>query len=94
MILKALQDYLRERRVASLSQMEASLSVSAEALRGMLDLLERKGRVMRMPRPQRCHGCSLCEGTSLEFYRWEGSADGGTGNSEQAGCCRSPGPAG
>ncbi|MEO1002465.1 MAG: FeoC-like transcriptional regulator [Cyanobacteria bacterium J06638_7] len=74
MILQAVQAYLRERHVASLQQMEAGLGVSAEALSGMLDLLERKGRVCQLPRPRRCHGCSLCEGKALQFYRWQGGS--------------------
>jgi putative ferrous iron transport protein C len=72
-ILQGLQDYLREHNTASLTQMEASLGVSADALRGMLNLLERKGRVQRLPRPERCHGCSLCDGHALEFYCWRDS---------------------
>lgn len=74
MILQLLQTYLRERTIASLAQMEASLGVPADALQGMLDLLERKGRVEKMPRPQRCHGCSLCDGNALDFYRWQGNS--------------------
>ena len=91
MILQRLQDYLRQRNVASLSQMEASLGVSAAALHGMLDLLERKGRVQKMPRPQRCHGCSLCDGKALEFYRWQASPNDAHPDSTD-GCCLSQVP--
>ena len=75
MILSLLQNYLRDHRAASLTQMEASLGVPADALRGMLDLLERKGRAQRLPRAQRCHGCTLCDEKVLEFYRWMGDTD-------------------
>lgn len=81
MILALLQSYLQDHRAASLTQMEASLGVPAEALRGMLDLLERKGRARRLPRPQRCHGCTLCDAKALEFYGWIGASGPGPKNS-------------
>jgi len=53
--------------------MEAALGVSATALSGMLQILQRKGRVERLPAPLKCHGCTHCEGKALEFYRWTGT---------------------
>ncbi|MEQ8999023.1 MAG: FeoC-like transcriptional regulator [Coleofasciculus sp. B1-GNL1-01] len=44
--------------------------IHADALRGMLNRLIRKGRVQKLPTPKRCHHCVDCSQESLEFYEW------------------------
>ena len=49
MIISRLSAYLQQHRRASLHDMAHGLDTDAEALRHMLGVLERKGRVSRLP---------------------------------------------
>jgi DNA-binding IclR family transcriptional regulator len=70
MILSRLNDYLRLHRRASLADMALGLDTSPAALAGMLAVLERKGRVRRLPAGTACSGCSKCDPNAVEFYEW------------------------
>jgi hypothetical protein len=71
MILSRVSDYLRERRRASLTDMALGLGATPEALRDMLAILERKGRVRRLPAGTPCGGgCSKCHPSSVDLYEW------------------------
>lgn len=70
MILSRVNDYLRERRRASVKDMAAGLETAPEALRGMLAILERKGRIRRLPSGTGCSGCCKCDPASIELYEW------------------------
>lgn len=69
MILTDIQTYLAKYRRASLSELSLHFRTDAEALRPMLELLRRKGRV-RLLEGKKCGGCSSCAPDSLEFYEW------------------------
>ena len=79
MMLSRLSDVLRERRRASLNDLARSVGSSVEAIEPMLAILERKGRVRRLPSGSGCdHGCCGCDPTTLVLYEWaveRGSAD-------------------
>ncbi|PPS45024.1 FeoC-like transcriptional regulator [Chroococcidiopsis sp. TS-821] len=70
MILREVQDYLSQQGKASLAQMELHFRIDADALRGMLQQLVRKGRVRKLPIPPCCQGCVSCRPEQLEFYEW------------------------
>ena len=71
MILAELRDYLAERKCAPLADMAWHFDADADALRAMLALLERKGRVRRLCTPATCgKTCNACSSESVELYEW------------------------
>lgn len=71
MIVSRLEQYLREHRRAALSDMAIALNADADALRPMLGMLERKGRIRRLPAGTACGGgCSKCHPSTIELYEW------------------------
>lgn len=76
MIMSRLSDYLRERHIASLSEIANGLDSTPAALEPMLAMLERKGRVKRLPDPtSSCGSCCQCDPSTLAFYEWTGQND-------------------
>jgi predicted transcriptional regulator len=69
MILQQLQIYLRDRSRASLEELNQHFHIDADALRGMLASLMRKGRVHKIEGKQ-CGQCHSCAPESLEIYEW------------------------
>ncbi len=73
MILSRVNDYLRQHKRASVTDMAAGLDTQPEALRAMLSALERKGRVRRLPPGTACSGgCGKCSPQSVELFEWSG----------------------
>lgn len=75
MILSQLTAYLAERKRAPLIDISHRLGSDPEALRMMLRMLERKGRVRKLPGPGgiACTGgCDKCDPLSVEVYEWSG----------------------
>jgi hypothetical protein len=71
MILSELTSYLRTRRRVPLRDLSLRFDAEADALRGMLSLLERKGRVRKLPAGTLCGGgCNKCDAASVEIYEW------------------------
>ncbi|MDM7456257.1 MAG: FeoC-like transcriptional regulator [Tepidimonas sp.] len=75
MILSRLNEYLQQRGRASLQDMAQGLDAAPDALRDMLAILERKGRVRHLQASTACGGCSsgVCSRRapeSLELYEW------------------------
>jgi predicted ArsR family transcriptional regulator len=69
MILQQLQTYLRTHSQASLEELTHHFQIDADALRGMLNPLIRKGRVHKVAGKQ-CGKCHSCAPESLELYEW------------------------
>ncbi len=69
MILQQLQTYLRTHPPTSLEELVHHFQADADALRNMLNLLIRKGRVRKLAGKQ-CGGCHSCAPESLELYEW------------------------
>ncbi|EKQ69992.1 FeoC like transcriptional regulator [Leptolyngbyaceae cyanobacterium JSC-12] len=74
MILQQLQNYLRTHPQTSLAELTHHFLThhfqsDADALRGMLVQLIRKGRVRKLAGKQ-CGGCHSCAPESLELYEW------------------------
>lgn len=74
MILPQIQGYVQAQGRVSLAQLEVHFQIEAEALRGMVDQLVRRGRLRRLSSTSTCHGCADCAPATLEFY--ERSAQG------------------
>lgn len=73
MILSRLSDYMREHRRASLNDLANGLGATTEALEPMLETLQRKGRVQRLPAGSTCgRSCGGCDPTTQVVYEWTG----------------------
>lgn len=73
MILSELRDYLAEHGRVSLVDIANRFDADADALRGMLATLERKGRVRKLPLGTSCHSaCCKCDQAAPELYEWVG----------------------
>jgi len=75
MILSQLTTYLAEQQRATLRDISHRLDSDPEALRMMLDILERKGWVRRLSGPEgiACTpGCRRCNPLAVEVYEWSG----------------------
>lgn len=71
MILSELTTYLAEQKRVALIDLSHRFGSDPEALRGMLAVLERKGRARRLPAGTACGGgCSKCDPASVEIYEW------------------------
>ena len=60
---------------ASVADMAMGLGTSAEALAPMLDMLERKGRIRKLPEGSSCgsKSCCKCDPATVALYEWAGS---------------------
>lgn len=75
MIMSNLNDYLRTHQRAALRDLAYRFDTDPEALRGMLEILERKGRARRLPGGTPCTGgCCRCDPASIEVYEWIGDS--------------------
>lgn len=71
MILSQVSDYLKTHRRAALRDMAIGLNTSPDALREMLAVLQRKGRVTKLAAGSSCGGgCTKCSPASVEIYEW------------------------
>jgi hypothetical protein len=77
MILADLKIYLQERGQATLSDLVTHFDASPVALRPMLDLWMRKGKVECLHVSPDCGGnCNRCAPEVTEIYRWSGEGPG------------------
>jgi hypothetical protein len=68
-MLTDLKSYLVERSGASLTEIAQRFSTEPDALRPMLDLWVRKGKMRRIDGAG-CKGCVSCAAADIEFYEW------------------------
>lgn len=74
MIMSDLTRHLRTQGRAALRDLAHRFETDPEALRGMLEMLERKGWVRKLPGGTPCAGgCCSCDPASIELYEWAGS---------------------
>jgi len=70
-VLSQLSESLRQQGRASLSDLAQALGSSPEAVEAMLQRLERKGRVRRLPEGSSCNKpCCGCNPATLVIYEW------------------------
>ncbi|EGV31270.1 protein of unknown function DUF1920 [Thiorhodococcus drewsii AZ1] len=72
MIVSELSRYLQDNGRAALRDLSHRFDSEPEALRGMLQTLERKGRIRKLPSNTPCSGCCSCDPASIEIYEWVG----------------------
>lgn len=71
MILSEVRDYLRQRGPVSLGDVALHFDTDPQAVRGMLDVWVRKGKVERSTLMPACgSSCSQCGVATTEVYRW------------------------
>ncbi len=71
MILSEMRDYLRDRGQATLGDIALHFDSDPEAVRGMLELWVRKGKIERSTLMPACGGsCKQCDMASTAVYRW------------------------
>lgn len=76
MILIRILDFLRERQVAGLGEIARAAGSTPDAVRPMLQTLERKGRVHLVRAPAGCGAsCRQCDPGSVEIYGYGTAPD-------------------
>jgi len=71
MILSELRDYLREQRRVALVDLVNHFDIDADAVRGMLGKLIRKGKLRKLTVSDSCGtSCCKCDPLQTEFYEW------------------------
>ena len=70
MILADIRNYLRQRGQASLSDVALHFDSEPDAVRGMLDIWVRKGKLIKLDGGSACGGCKQCDAAANEIYQW------------------------
>ncbi len=71
MMLSEIKDYLSNRRQASLAEIALHMDADPDAVRGMLQLWIRKGRVEQRKVEAACGtSCNRCDPAAMELYVW------------------------
>ena len=74
MILSEVRDYLKQRGQCSLSDIALHFDTNADAVRGMLDVWIRKGKVKKSSATASCGTkCQSCDPAATEVYIWSES---------------------
>ena len=71
MILSDIRSYLEQREQATLADIALHFEADTDAVRGMLEIWIRKGRVHRKMATASCgNSCSQCDPAATEIYVW------------------------
>jgi len=70
MILTEVRDYIRSRGLVALRDLALEFDMEEQAMRGVLEHWERKGRIRRLPKGTSCTGCSTCSPEDIEIFKW------------------------
>ncbi len=71
MILSQIRDYLKQRGQCTLSDIALHFDTDADAVRGMLDVWIRKGKVEKRSATASCGtSCQSCDPAATEIYIW------------------------
>lgn len=71
MILAELRHYLAQHKRVALIDLSHHFGSDPDALRGMLAVLERKGRIRRLPVGTPCaDNCCKCDPATVEIFEW------------------------
>jgi hypothetical protein len=74
MILSRVRDYLKQRGQCTLSDIALHFDTDADAVRGMLDVWIKKGKVERRYATASCGtSCQSCDPAATEVYVWKAS---------------------
>ena len=71
MILANIRDYLKQRGQCTLSDIALHFDTDADAVRGMLEVWIRKGKVSKRSATDSCGTqCQSCDPAATEVYSW------------------------
>ena len=71
MILSEIKEYFSQQPMASLADLSVHFGVEPDAMRGMLELWIRKGKLRKLPQGDPCPNCcKTCKLEKLELYKW------------------------
>lgn len=71
MILSEVRDYLKQRGQCTLSDIALHFDSDADAVRGMLEIWIRKGKVEKSSATASCGtSCQSCDPAATEIYSW------------------------
>ena len=71
MILSQVRDYLQQRGQCTLSDIALHFDTDPDAVRGMLEVWIRKGKVKKQSATGSCGtSCNSCDPSSTEIYVW------------------------
>jgi len=71
MILSNIRDYLKQRGQCTLSDIALHFDTDADAVRGMLEVWIRKGKVKKRSATDSCGtSCQSCDPAAIEVYSW------------------------
>ncbi len=74
MILQQLKALLQRHGTLAMKELSQWLQAEPEAVRGMLEHLQARGLVERLPSGTPCSGCDHCPPEQIELWRWLGEA--------------------
>jgi len=69
-MLRDLQGYIATHHIVSIADLSRRFHTDSQALKPMLNKLSRKGRIRKLPAPEKCTDCTCCDLSSLECYEW------------------------
>ena len=69
-MLRNVQSYIKSHGVVSVLDLSLHFHIDSQTLQPMLNKLSRKGRIRKLPAPEKCAGCTCCPHTNLEIYQW------------------------
>ena len=71
MILSQVRDYLKQRGQCTLSDVALHFDADTDAVRGMLDIWVKKGKVEKSSATASCGtSCQSCDPATTEVYTW------------------------
>ena len=71
MILSRVRDYLKQRGQCTLSDIALHFDTDADAVRGMLEIWIKKGKVEKRSATDSCGtSCQSCDPAATEIYLW------------------------
>ncbi|MGP1387214.1 MAG: FeoC-like transcriptional regulator [Thainema sp.] len=71
-MLRDLQTYIAHHGTVSIADLSLHFHTDGQAIQPMLTKLSRKGRIRKLPAPEKCANCTCCDLSSLECYEWIG----------------------
>ena len=69
LVISQLRHYLQQHPRASLAELARVLGMEPEALRPMLERLERKGLIQHLAATGSCSGCGQCNAAKTDWYQ-------------------------
>lgn len=72
-MLSEIKTYLQKNQRANLSDLALHFRTSPEAMRGMLAVWVKKGKVTAFAAGEACGGCNSCDTALAEIYEWNNS---------------------